>query len=357
MTVEPDSRPAAAAARSRTLTVSEVIQETKDSVTISFEIPDAMVEEFKHTPGQFITVKIPSDRTGHVARCYSLSSSPHVDDFRLEIGIKRTENGYASNWLCDNAITGMELTVLPPSGHFTAKNLDVDFLFFAGGSGITPVFSLIKSALVCGGGEVTLFYANRDAESIMYGGQLTQIVSEFPERFTVFHWLESAMGIPTPQNVESAIREHRGAQIFTCGPAPFMDLVQKSAEACGVEHSSVHREVFQSLTGDPFDTATMRQLGDDDGVATATVYLNGQSITTEWPRNTPLLDVLLAQGHNAPYSCREGACSACVCKLVEGDVEMAQNHILVEGDVADGERLGCQALPLTDSVTVSFDDL
>ncbi len=207
-----------------------------------------MVEEFKHVPGQFITVKIPSDRTGHVARCYSLSSSPHVEDFRLEIGIKRTENGYASNWLCDNAMTGMELTVLPPSGgHFTAKNLDVDFLFFAGGSGITPVLSLIKSALVCGGGgEVTLFYANRDAESIMYEGQLAQIASEFPpERFTVFHWLESAMGgIPAPEDVESAIREHRGAQIYTCGPAPFMDLVQKSAEACGVEHARYIEKSF-----------------------------------------------------------------------------------------------------------------
>ncbi len=256
MTVEPDARPAAAA-RSRTLTVSEVTQETKDSVTISFEIPDAMVEEFKHVPGQFITVKIPSDRTDHVARCYSLSSSPHVEDFRLEIGIKRTENGYASNWLCDNAIPGMELTVLPPSGHFTAKNLDVDFLFFAGGSGITPVLSLIKSALVCGGGakshcSTRIAMPSRSCTRANW----RRSPPSSPERFTVFHWLESAMGgIPAPEDVESAIREHRGAQIYTCGPAPFMDLVQKSAEACGVEHSSVHREVFQSLTGDPFDIA------------------------------------------------------------------------------------------------------
>src|SRR3546814_5851023 len=89
-----------------------------------------------------------------------------------------------------------------------------------------------------------------------------------------------------------------------------MDLVERSATACGVNHSDIHREVFQSLTGDPFDTATLRRLSDDEGVATATVYLNGECITTEWPRNTPLLDVLLSRGHNAPYSCREGACSA-----------------------------------------------
>lgn len=356
MTVDTDA-PVAPPARSRTLSVAEVVAETKDSVTISFEIPDSMVEDFKHVPGQFITMKIPSDKTGHVARCYSLSSSPHVDDFRLQIGVKRTVDGYASNWLCDNATEGMELTILPPSGHFTAKNLDVDFLFFAGGSGITPVLALIKSALVVGGGAVSLYYANRDAESIMYEAQLAQIAEEFPERFTLVHWLESEMGIPSAAVVESAVDAHKGSQIYTCGPGAFMDLVEKSAESRGVDHSAVHREVFQSLTGDPFDTATLRRLGDDDGVATATVYLDGECITMEWPRNTPLLDVLLSKGHNAPYSCREGACSACVCKLVEGDVDMVQNNILVEDDIADGERLACQALPLTDAVTVSFDDL
>ena len=230
-------------------------------------------------------------------------------------------------------------------------------LFFAGGSGITPVLSLVQSALVSGSGEVVLFYANRDSDSIMYERQLEQIRSEFAERFTLVDWLESENGIPTSEAVEKTIREHKGSAIFTCGPSPFMDLVERSAAACGVDHSDVHREVFQSLTGDPFDTATLRRLSDDEGVATATVYLNGECITTEWPRNTPLLDVLLSRGHNAPYSCREGACSACVCKLIDGDVEMVQNNILVDDDIEDGERLACQALPLTDAVTVSFDDL
>ena len=354
MSVEQEARPKTTS-RARTLTVSEVVQETKDSITISFEVPDEIVDDFKHQPGQFITLKIPSDQTGHVARCYSLSSSPHVDDFRLEIGVKRTDGGYASNWLCDNISVGMQVTALPPSGQFTAKNLDVDMLFFAGGSGITPVLSLVKSALVSGGGEVVLFYANRDADSIMYARQLQQISSEFPERFTLVDWLESEKGIPTSEAVEKRIRGHKGSEIFTCGPALFMDLVERSATACGVAHSVVHREVFQSLSGDPFDNATLRRLSDAEGGAT--VYLNGECITTQWPRNTPLLDVLLSQGYNAPYSCREGACSACVCKLIEGEVDMVRNNILVDEDIEDGERLSCQALPRTDAVTMSFDDL
>ncbi len=299
MTVDQDARPAAQS-RSRTLTVCDVVQETRDSVTIAFEVPDEIVEDFKYVPGQFVTLKIPSEQTGHVARCYSLSSSPYVDDFRLEIGVKRTDAGYASNWLCDNATVGMDMTVLAPSGHFTAKNLDVDMAFFAGGSGITPVISLVKSALIAGGGEVVLFYANRDIDSVMYGRQLEQIAAEFPERFSLVSWLESERGIPTAQAVGQILRDHTGADIFTCGPAPFMDLVERSAAECGVDHANVHREVFQSLSGDPFDTATLRRLSDVEGVATATVYLNGERITVEWPRNTPLLDVLLSQGHNAP---------------------------------------------------------
>lgn len=356
MTLEQDA-PMVARSRARELTVVDVVQETSDSVTISFDVPDEIVDDFKYAPGQFVTLKIPSDRSDHVARCYSLSSSPYVDDFRLEIGVKRTRDGYASNWLCDNATVGMRMTVLAPSGQFTAKNLDVDMAFFAGGSGITPVLSLVKSALIAGAGEVVLFYANRDLESVMYGSQLEQIAVEFPERFSMVSWLESERGIPTAQAVAEILRDHRGAEIFMCGPAPFMDLVERATVECGVDHSNVHREVFQSLSGDPFDTATLRRLSDDDGVATATVYLNGDCISVEWPRNTPLLDVLLSQGHNAPYSCREGACSACVCRLVDGEIDMVQNNILVDEDVQDGERLACQALPLTDAVTVSFDGL
>ncbi|MCX6468721.1 MAG: ferredoxin--NADP reductase [Corynebacteriales bacterium] len=354
MTMRQEAPPTAGS-RVSALTVIDVVQETSDSVTISFDVPDETVEAFKYAPGQFVTVKIPSDETGHVARCYSLSSSPYIDDFRLEIGVKRTRDGYASNWLCDNAMVGMEMTVLAPSGQFTAKNLDVDMAFFAGGSGITPVLSLIKSALVAGAGEVVLFYANRDRDSVMYGNQLEQIAAEHPERFSLINWLESERGIPTAQVITEILRDHKGTEVFVCGPAPFMDLVEKAANECGMDHTNVHREVFQSLSGDPFDTATLRRLSDDKGIATATVYLNGNCITVDWPRNTPLLDVLLSQGHSAPYSCREGACSACVCRLVEGEVDMVNNNILVEEDVQDGERLACQALPLTDAVTVSFD--
>ncbi|WP_081622364.1 ferredoxin--NADP reductase [Jongsikchunia kroppenstedtii] len=352
-----EEAPPSAAVRARPLVVSAVRQETVDAVTVTFEVPDDIANDFKYFPGQFVTVKVPSDQTGHVSRCYSLCSSPHIDDYSLEIGVKRTDGGYASNWICDNIEPGMEVMMLPPSGNFTPKSLDADLLLFAGGSGITPILSIIKSALIAGGGEVALFYANRDKVSAMYRDQLCLIADGFPERFALVEWFENDCGLPNSEVLDDMISRHAGSEIFTCGPAPFMDLVETCASNSDVSRQAIHREVFQSLAGDPFDGATVRRLAADEGTAMATVYLDGECIKVSWPRSAPLLDVLLSKGYNAPYSCREGACSACVCKLIEGDVDMVENHVLIEDDVTDGERLACQAIPLTDSVIVSFDDL
>lgn len=264
--------------------------------------------------------------------------------------------GYASNWLCDNVSVGMEMTVLTPSGKFTAKSLDVDMLFFAGGSGITPILSLVKSALVSGSGEVVLFYANLDADSIMYERQLQQIRSEFPERFTLVDWLESENGIPTSEAVEKMIRDHKGSVIFTCGPSPswiwwkgLPPRVEWTIRMY-IGRCSSRWRVTRSTPPHCVDSVTMR------------VWRRPRFISTESasPRSghvTRRCSMCCSRGHNAPYSCREGACSACVCKLIEGDVDMVQNNILVDDDIEDGERLACQALPLTDAVTVSFDDL
>ena len=140
----------------------------------------AEADAFRYKPGQFLTVAVPSDRTGTVARCYSLSSAPHETDL-LKITVKRTAEGYGSNWLCDNLAKGNELRVLPPSGIFTPADLDADFLLFAGGSGITPVISIAKSALAQGSGKVVLLYANRDERSVIFADALAALAAEHPE--------------------------------------------------------------------------------------------------------------------------------------------------------------------------------
>ena len=159
------------------LQIVDVVAETQDARSLVFAVPDGAeipAERLRYAPGQFLTLRIPSERTGSVARCYSLCSSPFTDD-ALTVTVKRTADGYASNWLCDHAHPGMRIHVLAPSGNFVPKTLDDDFLLLAAGSGITPVMSICKSALSKGGGQVTLVYANRDERSVIFADALREV--------------------------------------------------------------------------------------------------------------------------------------------------------------------------------------
>ncbi|MFI7004209.1 2Fe-2S iron-sulfur cluster-binding protein [Nocardia sp. NPDC050175] len=354
---EPDTAAPLPAATANThvheLQIVEVIRETADAVSLVFEVPDPLVPRFRHRPGQFLTLRIPSEQTGSVARCYSLSSSPHLDD-DLIITVKRTEGGYASNWLCDNAVPGLRVTTLSPSGVFTPKSLDADLLMIAAGSGITPVMSIIKSALIAGTGTIYLFYANRDAPSVIFGTELADMMTEYPDRLIVDHWLESAMGLPTAEALTERLWPYTGFDAFLCGPTAFMNTARSAMIAAGMTDRHVHTEIYQSLTGDPFAEIVITH-DDAETPATATVELDGRRLELPWPRHTPLLDVLLASGYDAPYSCREGACSACACTVRSGEVRMLRNDTLVDADLAVGLTLACQSVPLTDHVDIAFD--
>ena len=140
-----------------------------------------------------------------MARCYSLCSSPFTDD-ALAVTVKRTADGYASNWLCDHAHPGMRVHVLAPSGNFVPKTLDDDFLLLAAGSGITPIMSICKSALSEGSGQVTLLYANRDDRSVIFRDALRELAAKYPDRLTVVHWLESLQGLPSATALANAGR-------------------------------------------------------------------------------------------------------------------------------------------------------
>lgn len=341
--------------RAQDLEVVEVIKETPDAVSLIFEVPSALVEQFRYLPGQFLTLRVPSERTGSVARCYSLSSSPHLDDF-LIVTVKRTDEGYASNWLCDNAVAGLSVTVLPPAGVFHPRSLDDDLLLCAGGSGITPLISIAKSALVAGTGDVVLLYANRDPESVIFAGELEDIAAEFPDRFTVVHWLESERGLPTCERLLALVEPFTGHHAFLCGPSGYMDAVRTALETAGFPAVRIHTEVFQSLTRDPFAEITLDESPpESDCAATAVVELDGQRHEIAWPRQRPLLDALLSAGIDAPFSCREAMCSACACTVVDGEVRMLANDALAESDVDQGMTLACQALPVSDVVTVEYD--
>ena len=181
------------------LEVTAVVEETDDARSLVFGVPagsDTPADRLRYAPGQFLTLRIPSERTVSVARCYSLCSSPFTDD-ALTVTVKRTADGYASNWLCDHAHKGMRLHVLAPSGTFVPKTLDDDFLLIAAGSGITPMLAICKSALSQGSGRVTLLYANRDERSVIFAGTLRELGAKYPDRLTVVHWLETVQGLPS----------------------------------------------------------------------------------------------------------------------------------------------------------------
>ena len=331
------------------LKVLEVVQETGDAHSIVFEQPAGVT----YKPGQFLTLRLPHE-DGFVARCYSLSSAPEVDP-HLKVTVKRVKDGRGSNWVCDNVLAGHEVDVLAPSGTFTPRQLDTDLLLLAGGSGITPVMSIIKTALASGSGRMLLVYANRDEQSVIFHAELRALVAEHPERLVVLHWLETVQGLPSLRPLQEIVRPYAHAEAFICGPAPFMDCAADALKDLGVSRDRIHIERFTSLAGDPWTEVDAAPAVAGEPTVDLVVELDGETHELDWPVSQKLLDFLLDKGLDAPYSCREGACSACGLKLIEGEVAMDNNSVLEQQDLDEGWRLACQSRPVSDAVKVSYD--
>lgn len=359
------------------LKVLDVVEETADAHSVTFEVPEGAEEHFAYTPGQFLTVAVPSDQTGVAARCYSLSSCP-IGGGPLTITVKRTAAGYASNWICDNVREGDSVRVLAPSGIFTPASLDADLLLFAGGSGVTPIMSITRTALSQGTGRIVLFYANRDEKSVIFGTELTQLAAEHPDRLVVVHWLESVQGLPSQEQMKAFAAGFASYDAFVCGPAPFMKMTVTALRELEFPRERRHQEKFISLGGNPFgdlhdvETAESeisaaesdeQDAADDAATAASSpqgpvrleVELDGEEyVFDDWAPGTKLLDHIEAKGVKAPFSCRAGECSACAVRLLEGEVKMLHNEVLDDDDLAEGIRLACQSVPVTDTVKVTY---
>ncbi len=356
------------------LTVVDIVEETEDARSIAFEVPGDAAEHFHYKPGQFLTVAVPSDQTGVAARCYSLCSSP-AEDGPPTITVKRTADGYASNWIVENLSVGDTLRVLPPSGIFTPADLDADLLLFAGGSGITPVMSITRTALARGNGRVVLFYANRDERSVIFASALSDLAAAHPDRLLVVHWLETVQGLPTQEQLKAFAAQYATYDAFVCGPAPFMKATVDALRELDFPRPRRHQEKFVSLGGNPFgdlhdvevaqSEITAAETDEADAAEDAAsqpqgpvkleVELDGETHTfDDWAPGTKLLEHLESKGIKAPFSCREGECSACACRVLEGEVKMLRNDVLDDEDIAEGIRLGCQSVPVTDTVSVTY---
>jgi 3-ketosteroid 9alpha-monooxygenase subunit B len=333
------------------LRVGSVIKETEEACSLVFDVPAELAGAFTYQPGQFLTLRIPSDRDGSVARCYSLCSSPVAGD-AMAVTVKQTPGGYASHWIADNVRPGTMLDVLPPAGMFTPSSLDSDFLLLAAGSGITPVMSILKSALLAGRGRIVLVYANRDERSVIFGPALRELAAPAGTRLLVVHWLDVLQGLPTTAGLVPLIRPFAGYQVFASGPDPFLAAVRAAASAVGVPPRGVRVERFLSLQHNPFDEPEPVAGG---VAATLEVTLDGQTRSLDWPVGRRMLDLLIDADLDPPFSCREGICGACACQLTGGEVEMANNEVLEDADLAEGYILACQSVALSPEVSVIYE--
>ncbi|TDF85948.1 ferredoxin--NADP reductase [Pseudomonas sp. H9] len=333
-----------------TLRVARVVEETADARSLIFDLPAELAADFRYQPGQFLTLRVPHDEDW-LPRCYSLSSTPLLDE-PLRVTVKRVADGRASNWLCGELQAGDQLQVMRPAGVFVPRRLDGDLLLFGGGSGVTPVLSILRSALLAGQGRILLIYANRDESSVIFRDELKALASAHPSRLQVVHWLDSVQGIPSVAQLAELARPFAAAEAFICGPGPFMDASVAALAQLDMPKARIHVERFVSLPGE--GEVVEVAASDAAMAARVTVDLDGERHELECRSGETLLLAMERAGLNPPSACRVGGCASCMCTLAEGSVELLINDALDAGELAEGWVLSCQAVPTSDALHIRF---
>ncbi|MEM7410532.1 MAG: ferredoxin--NADP reductase [Myxococcota bacterium] len=326
------------------LRVAETIEETHDTLSIVFEVPAALQDAFAYRAGQFLSFKVPHE--GKVlVRSYSLSSSPETDS-APKVTVKRVEDGRISNWMNDHVRADVSLMVVPPAGLFVLDPQSTrDVVLFSGGSGITPCISIIKTALVSSQRKLTLFYANRDARSIIFSKELESLQQQHPGRLEITHSLDAERGFVTADDVRGVVGSAPDRDFFLCGPGEFMDTVEAALQNAGVARDRIAIERFVSPT-DPGDDATTDTAASEtsgDAPATITIALDGQEHEVPYEPGERILEAARRAGLDPPFSCEEGYCSCCMAKAPSGTLEMATNDCLTPDLLEEGWVLTCQA--------------
>lgn len=340
------------------LKVVEYRQETSDSASFVFEIPKDLRATFDYKAGQFLNFQIPW-KDFFIERCYSLSSSPFAEE-RHQVTIKRVSDGRASNWFNDEIREGAEVMVAPPSGRFVLKEQrNIGLIFFAGGSGITPILSIIKTALLSTDRPIQLIYANRDADSIIFKQTLDELGAKHSNQFSCYHHLDSEGEFLNQKKIEAVVGQRWDADFYICGPGPFMDTV----EAVLVDHKVDDDRVFIERFASPIDPdhAEAQASSEEEpqiGDVKLKITADGKDFDVEYLSGKSLLESVLADKSieaAIPFSCQEGHCGSCMSLLKQGDVEMRANRALSKRDLAKGYVLACQSVPTSNNIWIDFD--
>lgn len=331
------------------LTVSAVARQTADCSSFRLSVPTGLEDRFRYRAGQHLTFTIPWQGAS-ISRCYSLSSCPELGE-PLEIAVKRVEGGRVSNWMNDRLQVGDSIHASVPEGRFV---LDPDtrastpLFLFAGGSGITPIISLLKSALVTTKRPITMLYANRDRASVIYGEQLKHLVSLHAGRVVLREHIDAEGGLLPPSVVAELLHDAELAEFYLCGPQPFMDLIERVLLESGAHDELIHVERFVSPVDPDREQADDAQRPSFDAPPTFSLWLGGRSRTVPYTKGKTLLECARAAGLSPAHSCESGFCGSCMAHVKTGQVHMRTHEALSDRDVARGVALLCQSVPASD---------
>ena len=348
MTTRDDIRRAHAFHRLRVL---EVRDETHDTASFVLGVPDDLADVYAFTAGQFLTFRI-TVGDEELLRCYSMSSAPA--DGELTVTVKRVADGRVSNWLHDNVAAGTELEVAPPGGVFVLQDRDTPLLLCCGGSGVTPIMSIAKTALATTDRPVRVLFANRDEQSIIFRATWDALVAEYPDRLSVTHHLDDVGGYLGADDIRAFVGPDDDADVYLCGPTPFMDLVEGTLHFEGFPPSHVFVERFVNDSSVLPDVSLPPDGGDT--TKTVTIVLKGKRHDIEYQPGDTILETSRRGGLTAPFSCEAGNCATCMAIVHEGSATMRVNNALTPDEVAEGIVLTCQALPEGDHVVVEYED-
>ena len=325
-------------------TVSRVIKETADTRTYVLA-PD--VVPFPYKAGQFCTFKVNVDGED-LYRSYSMSSAPETDS-EMATTVKRVPGGKVSNWILDNVAEGDEVTITRAAGTFCLADTSVPLLGFSGGSGVTPILSLVKSALATTDRKVRLLSADKDRASVIFDAVLADLVGRHPDRLSVVRHIDAERGLIEPAAVADFVGADTESDCYVCGPEGFMSVVTSALPGPG----KVFIEDFDAAP-QPHEPATATDADDTGG--TITILLDRKKATVPRMAGETLLESARRAGMSPPFSCEAGNCGTCMARLSEGSATMKANDALEEDEVEDGYVLTCQAIPDTPSVTVDYED-
>ena len=349
------------------LKVKAVKKETTDCVSVLFDVPEQLLEEYRFAQGQNITLKKIIDGE-ELRRSYSICSAPHENE--LKVAIKKTEGGKFSSFANETLQPGDELEVLPPTGKFNttlSKANKKNYLAFAAGSGITPVISLIKAALHTEPeSSFTLVFGNRSRASIIFFEELEAIKNKYLQRFSLINILsrertEADLNFGKIDDAKlhelSRLVDYKNAdECFICGPEAMIFCVKDFLVQQGVDKKKIHFELFNT-SGKGVKSETPVQEVTSAAQSIITVKADGRSfdITLALNSHTTILDAALKQGADLPFACKGGMCCTCKAKLIEGEVSMDVSWGLEQEEIEKGFILTCQSHPKTEKVIVDFD--